>query len=84
MLAITGRIFQLLPPITPTFGAQQTCPIDRQVMKDGAIVAIAKLGGLHIAMNVLRREMKPDGLLTNDRLNQDLVSQIRDCLQSAG
>jgi hypothetical protein len=31
----------------PHLALSKQCPIERQVMKDGAFVAIAELGGLH-------------------------------------
>ena len=33
--------------IAPTFGAGQKCPIEHEIMKDGAIVSIGEVGGLH-------------------------------------
>jgi hypothetical protein len=42
-----GFIFSLLPPITPHLALTKQCPVERQAMKDGAIVAIAEVGGRH-------------------------------------
>lgn len=37
---------------------QKQCPIERQIMKHGAIVEIPELGGLPIVMNVSQREIE--------------------------
>ena len=49
----------------PHLAIEKQCPIDRQVMTEGAIVEIAELGGLHHRYERVSVVLRPDGLLAN-------------------
>jgi hypothetical protein len=42
-----GLVLVLLPPIAHPSGAQQACPIERDIMSVGTIIEIDEVGGLH-------------------------------------
>ena len=68
----------------PHVALSKQCPIERQVMKDGAIVAIAELEDFIIVMSVLRREAETGRIIGEAQLDSTAPPDPAQTRRNAG